>query len=112
MIQKLKIGHLADKNVNSLSLGQKQLVAIAGVLAMSPKYIVFDEPTTMLDSRNKKIVLNRMNSLNRSFGIGIILVTNDPADLKYARDVAVLKEVTHLVDIDGEHRRHPDAARA
>ncbi len=55
-LEKLKIRHLAKNNVNMLSSGQKQLVALAGVLAMKPKYIVFDEPTTMLDAKNKKIL--------------------------------------------------------
>ena len=41
---------LAGRNIHSLSGGQKQLVAIAGVLAMRPAYLVLDEPTSMLDS--------------------------------------------------------------
>ncbi len=40
---------LAGRNIHSLSGGQKQLVAIAGVLAMRPAYLVMDEPTAMLD---------------------------------------------------------------
>src|SRR3989338_7047444 len=45
-LTRLKIPHLAKRNVNMLSQGQKQIVALAGVMAMKPKYIVFDEPTT------------------------------------------------------------------
>jgi|SRR3989344_1524230 len=89
-LAKLKIVHLAKRNVNTLSLGQKQLVALAGVLAMNPKYIVFDEPTTNLDSSNKKMIMGIIKSLNKS-GITIILITNVLEDLKYAGNIIVMK---------------------
>ena len=88
----LNIEYLAKKNVNMLSMGQKQLTALAGVLVMSPKYIVFDEPTTMLDSKNKKNIMGIINNLNKKEGIGIILVTNVLEDIKYADNVVVLKD--------------------
>lgn len=90
-LNKLKIKHLAKSNVNTLSLGQKQLVALAGVLAMKPKYIVFDEPTTMLDIKNKKNIIKSIKELNAGDKITIILITNVIEDLKYAEDIIVLK---------------------
>ncbi|BFD45978.1 MAG: ABC transporter ATP-binding protein [Rickettsia endosymbiont of Sergentomyia squamirostris] len=48
------IHNLRKSPSHLLSGGQKQLLAIAGVLVMKPDYIVFDEPTTLLDLRNKK----------------------------------------------------------
>ncbi len=89
-LAELKIAHLAKRNVNTLSLGQKQLVALAGVLAMKPKYIVFDEPTTNLDSLNKKRIMGIIKSLNKS-GMTIILITNVLEDLKYAGNIVVMK---------------------
>jgi len=91
MLKELAIGHLAKKNVNALSMGQKQLTALAGVLAMNPKYVVFDEPTTMLDNRNKKNILSIINTINEKNNIGIIMVTNVLDDIKYAEKVVVLK---------------------
>ncbi len=91
IMDKLKIEHIAKNNVNMLSLGQKQLVALAGVLAMKPKYIVFDEPTTMLDANNKKNIMEIIKNLNRKEKIGIILVTNVLDDLKYADNIIILK---------------------
>ncbi|MBI4452866.1 ATP-binding cassette domain-containing protein [Candidatus Woesearchaeota archaeon] len=90
-LKKLRIGHLAKVNVNALSQGQKQLVALAGVLAMNPKCIVFDEPTTNLDEKNKKNILDIIKYLNRKDKITIILVTNMLGELKYADEVIVLK---------------------
>ena len=92
ILKELKIKHLAKRNVNTLSMGQKQLVALAGVLAMKPKCIVFDEPTTNLDEKNKKNIMGVITSLNKKRGMTIILITNVLNDLKYADDIVVLKE--------------------
>ncbi len=91
ILKELGIGHLAKKNVNALSMGQKQLTALAGVLVMSPKYIVFDEPTTMLDSRNKNNIMSIINHINKKNNIGIIMATNVLDDTKYAENVVALK---------------------
>ena len=91
MLSKLNIKNLAKSNVNMLSSGQKQLVALAGVLAMEPKYIVLDEPTTMLDAKNKKNIIKIMKDLNEKEEISIILITNILDDLRYANHVIVLK---------------------
>ena len=92
ILKKLNIEHLAKKNVNNLSFGQKQLVALAGVLVMKPKYIIFDEPTTVLDPKNKSNILKTMDELNKE-GITIILITNNLADIQnYVKDIALLKE--------------------
>ena len=90
VMKDLNIEHLAKKNVNMISAGQKQLAALAGILAMEPKYIVFDEPTTLLDNKNKNNILNIISKLNRKNRIGIILVTNLLSDIKYAENVVVM----------------------
>ncbi|WP_370231557.1 energy-coupling factor ABC transporter ATP-binding protein [Cognatishimia sp.] len=56
-----------------LSGGQKQLLAISGVLVMEPSYIVFDEPTTLLDLRNKLTVTRAISELEQT----AIVVTHD-----------------------------------
>ncbi len=56
-----------------LSGGQKQLLAIAGVLVMQPEYIVFDEPTTLLDLRNKRRVTEAIYALGQT----VILASHD-----------------------------------
>jgi len=92
IMKQLGIENLAKQNVNMLSFGQKQLVALAGVLVMNPKYIVFDEPTTMLDNKNKKNIMQIIKKLNTENKIGIILVTNIIADIKYSNNVIVLSD--------------------
>ncbi|MBP8265029.1 MAG: ATP-binding cassette domain-containing protein [Zoogloea sp.] len=56
-----------------LSGGQKQLLAISGVLVMDPSYIVFDEPTTLLDLRNKRRVAEAIENLPQS----VIVISHD-----------------------------------
>jgi energy-coupling factor transport system ATP-binding protein len=59
-----------------LSEGQKQLVAIAGALAMKPDCIVLDEPTAQLDPGSRKQVLESLKRLNREEGIAIVFITH------------------------------------
>lgn len=59
-----------------LSGGQKQLVAIAGILAMRPKCIVLDEATSMLDPAGRATVLGLCHDLNERLGMTIVLVTH------------------------------------
>jgi energy-coupling factor transport system ATP-binding protein len=58
-----------------LSGGQKQLVAIAGVLAARPSCIVFDEPTSMLDPPSRRRILDTVRRLNVHEGITVVLIT-------------------------------------
>jgi cobalt/nickel transport system ATP-binding protein len=60
-----------------LSGGQKRLVAIAGVLAMSPKILVVDEPTGDLDPSNAKKIEGLLRSLRDEHGISIVIALHD-----------------------------------
>ncbi|GAA1476117.1 energy-coupling factor ABC transporter ATP-binding protein [Nocardioides aestuarii] len=64
---------LADRSVHSLSGGQRQLLALAGVLATGPSVLVADEPTTLLDLRNTRTVADLLFSLTQQ----LLLVTHD-----------------------------------
>ncbi len=57
------LGHLAHQSVYDLSGGERQLVALVSVLAVSPSIIVADEPTTLLDLRNRHMLRNRLAEL-------------------------------------------------
>lgn len=84
------IEHLAGRDFHTLSGGQKQLVAIAGVLAMRPAYIVLDEPTAMLDQDGTRLVTEAIKAA-RIAGKGILLITHDPAMAAVADRILVLK---------------------
>ncbi|APA96966.1 energy-coupling factor ABC transporter ATP-binding protein [Nocardia seriolae] len=62
-----------DHPAHLLSGGQKQLLAIAAVLSVRPKYVVFDEPTTLLDLRNKRRISGLLHELPQQ----LIVVSHD-----------------------------------
>lgn len=63
-VQLVGIESLVDKETNSLSAGQKQLVCIASVLSMEPEVIVLDEPTAELDFQNSRRVYSVLKELH------------------------------------------------
>ena len=73
-----------------LSGGQKQHIAIAGVIAMEPKCIVLDEPTAMLDPRGRREVIDTIGRLNREKGITVVLITHHMDEAAKAQRVVVL----------------------
>lgn len=73
---KLGIRELLDRPTHALSYGQKKRVAIAGVLAMEPEYILFDEPTAGLDPRLTENMRDLIGEL-KSDGIGILISSHD-----------------------------------
>lgn len=79
-----------NKEAYDLSLGQKQRVTIAGVLAIKPKVIVMDEPTAMLDPEGKKDVRNIMEKLKQE-GYTIIYTTNIEEEISLADRVIELE---------------------
>ncbi|MBE7052796.1 MAG: energy-coupling factor transporter ATPase [Ruminococcaceae bacterium] len=73
-----------------LSGGQKQRIAIAGVIAMKPDYIVFDEPTAMLDPVGRREVIKTIKKLNKEYGITIILITHNMDEAAKADRIIVM----------------------
>lgn len=80
-----------EKGPHLLSGGQKQRVAIAGIIAMRPKYIVFDEPTAMLDPLGRREVMETMQRLNRQEGITVINITHFMEEAVQADRVIVME---------------------
>lgn len=64
-------------NPRMLSGGQKQLLAMAGVLAMRPQCMILDEPTSMLDARHRGKILALIDDLNQNLGTTIVLITHN-----------------------------------
>ena len=82
-----------DKSPFQLSGGQMRRVAIAGIMALSPKYLVLDEPTAGLDPRLKKILLSKIKNLHDREKLTIIMVSHNMDDIAQLADkVAVLNQ--------------------
>lgn len=82
---------------HSLSGGEKQLLSIAGLLAMDPKYIILDEPTSSLDPASKAMVLDLLPKLAAD-GIGIIHVTHNMDDAALAQRILVMNNGELVAD--------------
>ena len=81
----------AEKSPFELSGGEKRRAALAGILAMRPKYLVLDEPMAGLDPRGRREILALIESLRRDFGTGIVMVSHSMDDVAmYSDRIAVL----------------------
>ncbi|MCD6401296.1 MAG: ATP-binding cassette domain-containing protein [Anaerolineales bacterium] len=69
----LGISHLRDRDLSTLSGGECQKVAIAASLALRPKILVLDEPTSQLDPQSAREVLDAVYRLNRELGLTIVI---------------------------------------
>ncbi len=88
-----------EANPLQLSGGQKRRVAIAGVLAMQPEYIILDEPAAGLDAEGKREIFDRIRRMSREQGIGVLLVSHSMEDLaEYADRMIVLDDGKKILD--------------
>lgn len=79
-----------EKDLYQLSLGQKQRMVIAEILAKNPKYLILDEPTTMIDSLGKEKIYQIIKEL-KAKGYTIICITNLADEILLADRVLVLE---------------------
>lgn len=63
-LEKVKIKELKDRTIYTLSGGEKKLTAIAGILSMRSNIILMDEPTIALDPKNRRNLINILNSID------------------------------------------------
>ena len=82
---------LRKKSPFDLSGGQKRKIAIAGVLAMKPKYLILDEPTAGLDPRGREEFLELIAQLHKQ-GLTVVMVSHSMDDIaRYAQRMIVLE---------------------
>ncbi len=73
VLDQLSIAHLRHRSVSTLSGGERQRVAIAAVMALQPRVLVLDEPTSQLDPQAAEEVLDALVKLNHDMGLTVIL---------------------------------------
>lgn len=87
------IADLRDREIATLSGGQKQKVAIAAILALEPDVLVLDEPTAALDPASSTMVFDILRDVNERLGVTVVIVEQKVALLsEYCRRIAVMNK--------------------
>ncbi|MCY8308152.1 ABC transporter ATP-binding protein [Bacillus vallismortis] len=74
VLNTLRILHLKEKTISTLSGGQKQKVALACILAMEPELIILDEPTSLLDPYSAREFVHMMKDLQQEKGFSLLII--------------------------------------
>jgi biotin transport system ATP-binding protein len=105
-LERLGLLSLADQSIYELSGGERQLMALAAVLAVNPSVLVLDEPSTLLDLRNRELLRRTLSGLDQQ----IVMSTHD-LDLALEMDRVLVVEAGRVV-FDGGPAVAVDAYRA
>ena len=100
-LEKVDMLQVKEQDLYNLSLGQKQRVMIAEILAKNPKYIILDEPTTMIDSLGKDKIYQIIKSLKQQ-GYTLICITNLADEILLADRTLILENGNLVAEIKKE----------
>ena len=85
----------AEKSPFELSGGEKRRAALAGIIAMKPRYLVLDEPMAGLDPAGRKAILETLEGIRRDTGCAVIMVSHSMEDVaRHSRRIAVMDKGT------------------
>lgn len=107
----LDISKILKKYPYQLSGGQKQRVAAARAIITNPKLILADEPTGALDSKSSRMLLEKLNELNKDLKATILMVTHDAFTASYCSRILFIKDgkiFTELVKGDDSRKEFFD----
>jgi putative spermidine/putrescine transport system ATP-binding protein len=90
MLRLVRLEGLGERKPGQLSGGQRQRVALARALAISPRYLLLDEPLSNLDARVREDVRHEIKSIQRELGITAIHVTHDREEAMILADRIVI----------------------
>lgn len=96
----LDFDKFAEKSPFDLSGGEKRRAALAGIIAMHPKYLVLDEPMAGLDPSGRRSVLNMLVRLQKENGTGIVMVSHSMDDIARVADRVAVMNKGRLVMCD------------
>lgn len=89
----LDFDEFAEKSPFELSGGEKRRTALAGIVAMYPKYLVLDEPMAGLDPSGRKAVLGMIDGFRKQLGCAVVMVSHSMDDIaRSAEKVVVLRD--------------------
>lgn len=92
LASKLDIAEVLDKFPSQMSGGQKQRVAAARALISNPEIVLADEPTGALDSRNSKVLMDKLAEINSDLHKTIMMVTHDANAASYCSRILFIQD--------------------
>jgi len=107
LLEEVGLEGLEDRFPRELSGGQQQRVAIARAIVAEPALVLADEPTANVDSKTGQALLDLMRRLNEEKGVTFLFSTHDPAVMKQARRLLILKD--GRIDHNGQAVEGEDA---
>ena len=105
LLERLGLDERADQRMSTLSMGERQRVAIAKALSTDPGLLLADEPTGNLDTRRGAEVLALLRELCRERDAAVLLVTHDPQAAAVADRALVLRDgrlADYAPDLQGD----------
>ncbi len=97
-LRTLGLEEIKGRLVEDLSSGQKQRVAIAGALAMQPRFLILDEPTSLLPVPAALRLISTVRDLNRRTGMGVLHVTHSMSEAVLFERVVVMEAGRKILD--------------
>lgn len=91
LVATVGLSHRIDHYPSELSGGEQQRVAIARALANNPDFILADEPTGNLDSKNELMIFEELKKLTES-GKGVLVVSHNDAVIDFADRICIMKD--------------------
>ena len=111
-LEALGLEEIGGRLIEDLSPGQKQRVAIAGALAMRPRFLVLDEPTSLLPVPVARRLISTVKDLNHREGMGVLHVTHSMSEAALFERVVVMDEGRLVFDgMPGEVFRNVERLR-
>lgn len=97
LLQTFQLEHLRESFPLKLSQGEKQRLAIAGILVNDIEYLILDEPTTGLDMKRKYILTDKLKELNKK-NIGMLIISHDNEFIKLLADRKIKLDRGEIVE--------------
>lgn len=113
-LETVGISDLRDREIATLSGGQKQKVAIAAILALEPRVLVLDEPTAALDPASSRLVFETLRKANERLGVTVVIIEQKVALLSEYCGRIVVMDRGHIAFCGTPHEvfRHSEELRA